>query len=214
MLEFDHRYPDDVADGAPLIVALHGRGSDKSDLISLAPYFPENAMFVSPRAPFPGTQWGYGGGWAWYQFLGGTRPEPDSFEAGQAALADFMTRLPPLLPAKPGPIVMGGFSQGSSTSLAFALRNPGATVGVFVLSGLLLSHPSVEAGLAGAKGFPVFWGHGTHDTIIAYDIAQAGRARLRAAGVNLTTRDYPMSHSIDAIEIADLRGWLDQLLAG
>jgi phospholipase/carboxylesterase len=213
MLEFEHRYPEGAQNGAPLIVALHGRGSDKSDLISLAPYFPETAMVVTPRAPFPGAPWGYGDGWAWYQFLGGTTPEPQSFVAGQNALAEFMSELPRQLPVEPGPIIMGGFSQGSSTSLAYAVRNPGSVLGVFVLSGLVVSHPSMDAGLTNARGLPVFWGHGTHDVIIPFETAQAGRARLRAEGIDLTTRDYGMAHSIDAIEIADLRGWMDKLLA-
>lgn len=213
MLEFDHLYPENVSEGDPLIVALHGRGSDKGDLIGLAQHLPPNAMLVAPRAPFPGAQWGYGNGWAWYQFLGGTTPSPDSFEAGQAALADFMTGLPQMLPVKPGKTVIGGFSQGGSTSLAYAALNPGKVSGVFVLSGLVVSHPSMQAGMVNLKGVPVFWGHGTHDSMIPYATAQTGEAAVRAAGADLSEHAYAMAHAISPEELNDLRAWLDRVLA-
>ena len=89
MLDYGHHFPADAKDGDPVVLLLHGRGSDKDDLLGLVPHLPANALIVTPQAPFPGAQWGYGGGWAWYRFLSGTTPEPESFVAGQAALAEF-----------------------------------------------------------------------------------------------------------------------------
>ena len=76
---------------------------------------------------------------------------------------------------------MGGFSQGSSTSLAYAIRNPGRAVGVFIFSGMLSNHPSVIDNLASARDLPVFWGHGTLDHVIEFQIAEQGRRSLRDA---------------------------------
>jgi phospholipase/carboxylesterase len=214
MLEFDHLHPENTQDGDPLIVALHGRGSDKGDLIGLARHLPPNAMLVAPRAPFPGAQWGYGGGWAWYQFMGGTTASPETFTAGQAALADFMQRLPEELPAKPGKTLIGGFSQGGSTSLAYATLNPGKVAGVFVFSGLVLSDPAMQSNLTNLKGLPIFWGHGRHDPMIPFATAQTGVAALRAAGADVATFDYPMAHTIAPKELDDWRNWLDAVLKG
>jgi len=213
MLDYSHNFPANAKDGDPLILLLHGRGSGKNDLLGLAPHLPSNALIVTPQAPFPGAQWGYGGGWAWYRFLGGTTPEPETFVQGQDALSEFVDALPGLLPVRPGPMLMGGFSQGSSTCLAYAIRNPGKVAGVFVFSGLLANHPSVIAGLATAKDLPVFWGHGTRDGMIEFATAQQGRKTLRDAGVALTTGDYPIDHAIEAAELNDARAWMDKLLA-
>ncbi len=68
MLEFDHYIPPKVQSGALLIVLLHGRGSDKDDLMGLLPGLPAGAIIVAPRAPFPGAPWGYGPGWACIAF--------------------------------------------------------------------------------------------------------------------------------------------------
>ena len=142
MLRFDQHIPANVKEGAPLFVLLHGRGSHKGDLMGLQPYLLPEAMVVTPEAPFPGAHWGYGPGWAWYRFLGQNRPEPESFEASQQQLHSFLTELPGRLPVKPGPVILGGFSQGGTMSLAYALRHPGTVPYVANLSGFLADHPT------------------------------------------------------------------------
>ncbi len=203
MLEFDRYIPEHARDGAPVIVLLHGRGSNRTDLMGLRPYLPEEAIVVTPEAPFPGAPWGYGPGSAWYRFLGRDRPEPESFEEGQRALDAFLQALPEHLPVQPGPLVLGGFSQGGTMSLAYALRNPGRVPLVLNFSGFLADHPSVEATTATVHGTQIFWGHGTDDTSIPFELALEGRAALEAAGAELEAHDYPIGHWIDRVELED-----------
>ena len=47
---------------SPLLILLHGFGSNESDLHSFANYLPENHYIVSIRAPFKLSS----GGFAWY----------------------------------------------------------------------------------------------------------------------------------------------------
>jgi phospholipase/carboxylesterase len=208
MLRFEASIAPLAADGSPLVVLLHGRGADRFDLLGLGPEFADDAMVVTPEAPHPGGPWGYGGGWAWYRYLGGTTPEPEGFEASQRALAEFLEEIPGHLPHRPGRIVLGGFSQGGTMSLAHALREPGSIPRVLNLSGFLPEHPSVRATAATVAGSRFFWGHGTLDPAIPFDFASAGRAALRAAGAELETRDYAMGHGISPEEVADVRAWL------
>lgn len=207
MLHFESRIPTDARDGAPLLVLLHGRGSDERDLMGLVPHLPPGLIVASPRAPHAGAPWGYGPGWAWYRYLGANRPEPESFEASQRALGDFLRELPGRLPVKPGPLTLGGFSQGGTMSLAHALREPGAIPGVLVFSGFLADHPSVAATPETVRGTRFFWGHGTEDPAIHWDFAREGRAELRAAGADLEARDYRIGHWIDPQELADAVEW-------
>jgi phospholipase/carboxylesterase len=213
MLHSIARIPDDAADRAPLIVLLHGRGSNEEDLMGLAPHFPADAMIVSPRAPFPGAPWGYGPGWAWYRFLHGTTPEPESFAQGQEALGEFLAELPSHLPVTPGPLLLGGFSQGGTSALAHALRHPGTIPLVMNLSGFLATHPSVDASAETVEGTAVFWGHGTQDPAIPFAHAESGWAALRAAGTDLTAQAYPAGHTITQAELRDATNWLGGKLA-
>lgn len=213
MLEFDRAIPENVRDGAPLIVLLHGRGSDKHDLMGLRAHLPQHAMVVAPRAPFSGVPWGYGPGWAWYRFLGRNRPEPDSFEASQQNLGEFLDALPSSLPAEPGPLVLGGFSQGGTMSLAYALRNPGRVAGVLNFSGFLADHPSVRVTPETAGAAQIWWGHGTQDPNIPFALAIEGRDILRGAGAELEARDYAIGHWIDPSELRDAVEWLERTVA-
>src|SRR5690606_8729132 len=104
---------------------------------------PAGVIIAAPQAPFPGAPWGYGPGWAWYRYLGQDRPESESFTASQEALGDFLEELPDHLPVRPGRIALGGFSQGGTMSLGYALRTPGRVSHVLNFSGFLADHPEV-----------------------------------------------------------------------
>lgn len=210
MGDFELRIPDDVRDGAPLIVLLHGRGSNEQDLLSLAPHLPADAVVATPRAPFSGARWGYGPGWAWYRFLGRNIPEPESFEKSQQALRTFLQGLPERLPVRPGPLVLGGFSQGGTMSMAYALRHPGEVPMVLNFSGFLAQHPTVSATPESVGGTRFFWGHGTEDPNIPFDLAREGRTLLRRADADLEAHDYPIGHWIDPRELAEAVEWMER----
>ena len=213
MLDYDLSVPANATDGAPVIVLLHGRGSNKGDLMGLRPGLPPDAIVVTPQAPFPGAQWGYGGGWAWYQFLGGTIPEPETFLAGQAELENFLTNLPQILPVRPGPIVIGGFSQGATSSLAYALRHPGTFAGVLDLQRLPGRSPQRRRHAGDGRRHPLLLGPRHSDPMISHATGEQGRAALRAAGADLTTGDYPIGHWIEPGELADASTWLSNVFS-
>ncbi len=204
--------PPDPREGAPLVVLMHGRGADEHDLAGLARHLPAGALAVFPRAPFSGLPWGYGPGWAWYRFLEGTRPEPESFTRGQLALDAFLEALPATLPVSPGPLVLGGFSQGGTSAIAWAVRHPGRVAAVLNFSGFVATHPEVRvmAETVGTTGF--FWGHGTEDASVPFARAVTGRAALRAAGAALEARDYRAGHTITPDELGDAMTWLASVL--
>lgn len=208
-LEYEVDLPEDVREGSPLIVLLHGRGSNRHDLLGLRRGLPSEAILVAPQAPFPGADWGYGGGWAWYRYLGEDRPEPESFTSSQDALAEFLDGLPGKLPVTPGAFALGGFSQGGTMALAHALRRPGRVPRVLNFSGFLASHPEVPVTAESVAGTRIFWGHGRGDPAIPFELAEKGRAALRAVGADLNALDYDIGHWIDPEELRAASEWLD-----
>ncbi|MGH7468368.1 MAG: alpha/beta hydrolase [Longimicrobiales bacterium] len=207
MLRYEVGHTDGMRDGANVLVLLHGRGADRYDLLGLHTRFPDWVM-VAPEAPFPAAPWGYGPGWAWYRFLGHDRPDEATFSESLDRLDEFLKGLPALLGITPGALALGGFSQGGTLSMGYALDNPGAVTRIVNLSGFLASHPRVRATAENALTTRFFWGHGRQDPNIPFELALEGRARLRTAEADLTTHDYQIGHWIDAQELEDVRAWL------
>ncbi|MBT8116319.1 MAG: carboxylesterase, partial [Gammaproteobacteria bacterium] len=54
--------------------------------------------------------------------------------------------------------------------------------------------------------------HGEQDPLIPLALAAASRDRLQALGYRVDWRTYPMPHAVCPAEVADIRGWLHNLL--
>lgn len=201
--------PAGAGSGTPVAVLLHGRGADRRDLLSLAPHLPEATALVTPEAPHPGAPWGYGPGWAWYRYLAEDRVVGGTLAESLGALDRFLDALPDVLGFEPGPVTLGGFSQGGTTSLAWALTRPGRASDVAVLSGFLVDDPAVPVTPEAAGGLRVFWGHGRADPNIPWELAEKGRRRLEEAGARVTAMDHPGGHGITADELAELARWME-----
>jgi phospholipase/carboxylesterase len=207
-----YRMTEGQPDG-PLVILLHGRGADEGDLASVGGLLVPGATTISVRAPFPGAPWGYGGGYAWYRYLYGTTPEPESFRAGQARLAEFIEWIPGHLGRPDAACLVGGFSQGGTSSLAWRLSHPEPSRGVLVFSGFIADHPDVQVSPDAVRGAPIWWGHGSHDGAIPFEFAEAGWGALRAAGADLTAfTDVGAGHTISRLALSEASAFARRVL--
>lgn len=202
-LEFDVALGSDVGGAATVAVLLHGRGSDKHDLMGLRPLLPAEWSMVTPRAPHPGAPWGYGPGYAWYRYVDEDRVVLDTLEQSLGLLDDLLAGLARAVGFKPGRIVLGGFSQGGTMSLAYAITRPDVVAAALNFSGFLATAVALDESGSRPPKTPIFWGHGTGDPAIPIALAERGRARLRRAGARMVARDYRVGHWIAAEEVAD-----------
>lgn len=192
-----------------VLVLLHGRGSNEEDLQGLGSLLPPGTILVTPRAPHEAAPWGYGPGWAWYRYLEEDRVDRETLERSLAEMDRLLGGIPATLGVDPGPMVLGGFSQGGTTSLAWALTRRDRVVGVANLSGFLMTEP--EFPLDTADGLPVFWAHGERDPAIPFSLARKGRQRLSEAGARLRTFDHPGGHQVTREEMDAFREWLEAI---
>ena len=206
MLQHEIRPAEPNGDDAPLIVLMHGRGANRFDLLGLADHMPAHANVVFPEAPFAAAPWGYGPGSAWYQFLGRNRPEPESFSRSldevQQLIANFQASR----------VVLGGFSQGGTVGIGYALAHAGEVTGVLNFSGFVADHPRVRVDRDTVDGTRFFWGHGRMDNSIPFALAVEGRELLATAGAELSAHDYDIGHWIDPHELSTAVAWLEQVL--
>lgn len=201
-LEYDLA-PSGEEAGGTVAVLLHGRGSHKGDLQALGPVLPDDWTLVTPQAPHPGAEWGYGPGWAWYRYVAEDRLVEETLESSLEKLDAFLDDLPGIVGFDPRQVIVGGFSQGGTSSLAYALSRPGRVAAALNFSGFLPASLELPEGAEAEAATPVFWGHGERDPNIPHGLAVRGRDRLEEAGVPLTAMNYPIGHWMIPDEIHD-----------
>lgn len=186
------------------LLLLHGLGADEHDLLGIAAELPEYRI-VTLRAPFD-----YFMGYQWYRMGADTGPDRKTLDQAQDYLAQFIREeLPRRYPDMVDDgLFLGGFSQGALMSVLYTLAQGGGNLkGTVALSGYLPESVRVPANL---KGYPVFWGHGTEDAVLAFDWGREAADYLSAAGAALTFCSYPIGHGVSREEMDDLRQWLNR----
>lgn len=197
----------------PLLVLLHGVGSNEHDLFGLAPELDPRFRIVSARGPLTRGQ----GSYAWFdvQFLPGGSfvINPEQLDASRQRLITFLREAVDAYEADPDRIYLMGFSQGTIMSLTIALTEPKLLAGVVAISGRI--PPEVQPWLAPAEetaGLPVIVTHGRADTVISIAWAHRARETLEQQRVALTYREHSGGHSIPPAMLAEVAAWLTQRL--
>ena len=196
----------------PLLVLLHGIGSNEQDLMGLAPSLDGRFLIVSARAPITLER----GAYAWFQIQftpTGIVIQPQEAEASRLLLLKFADELVETYGADPSRVYLMGFSQGCIMSLAAALTHPEKFAGVVGMSGRLM--PEIEPLIAPApqlQGFPMIVVHGTLDQVLPVSYGRGIRDRLQSLPVDLTYREYPMPHTVSPESLRDIAAWLSTRL--
>jgi len=185
---------------APLVVLLHGRGSDETEILGLAAHLPAGPAYAAVRAPIA-----EGGGYAWFANRGIGRPVA-------ASLAETMTWFRTWLDgvAPPGrPVLLVGFSGGAAFAGGLLLQDPQRFAGAAVLLGTLPFDAGVEVAPGRLAGIHVLVARGELDTVIPRELLDRTWSYLTGDSGALTRahRD-PGGHGLTAGTVAALDGWI------
>ena len=196
----------------PLLILLHGVGSNERDLFGLAPQLDARLAIVSARAPNMRAP----GSYAWFDVA--FTPSGPVIDAGQAEasrqqLIHFIDEACAAYRADPSQVYLMGFSQGAIMSASIALTRPDLTAGVVLMSGRIL--PEIGPLIAPAEklaGLPFLVVHGTDDPVLPIHHGRASRTLLTSLPVRLDYYEYPMGHTISAQSLETVTTWLQQQL--
>lgn len=204
-------YRERLAAGEPegLLVLHHGRGADEEDLLGLADALdPARRLHVvTPRAPLALQGWP---GYHWYVVPRVGYPDPDTFHAGLAALADFHDGLWERTSLSSRQTVLGGFSMGTVMSYALALAETRpAPAGILAFSGFVPIVAGWEPHLEDRTTTRAFVAHGRQDPIIAVDLGRRARDLLVAGGLEVEYHESDGGHAIDPDHVPAAAAWLE-----
>jgi phospholipase/carboxylesterase len=195
----------------PVIILMHGVGSNEKDLFSFAPQLPDSFLVISLRAPITiGTD-----NYAWYHltFENGKRiGNPIEAEASRLMIIQFMNQLKTKHAFNEKRIYLCGFSQGSIMAYSIGLTVPEKIKGFAVMSGRLLEEVKpLIASKEKIKNLNIFVSHGTNDNIIPVSEARASVAYLKTLGISPLFKEYPEVHTISTEMFNDMLMWLKHL---
>jgi phospholipase/carboxylesterase len=188
---------------APLVVLLHGRGSDEEQIATLAAHLPAHLAYAAVRAPIA-----EGGGYAWFANRGIGRPVAES-------LADTMGWFRRWLDAQQAarPVALVGFSGGAAFAGGLLLADPARWAGVAVLLGTLPFDAGVPTDAGRLDGVPVLVVRGVQDRVIPAELLDRTWSYLREeSGAALTAHLDPGGHGLSAPAMAALSDWLTRTL--
>ncbi|WP_035336868.1 alpha/beta fold hydrolase [Dokdonia sp. PRO95] len=209
LLEYITRKPSQPSTGkAPLIILLHGYGSNEEDLFSFAEEIPEEYFIVSAKAPIAMQPYGN----AWYHITidgdGVKTSDNEGARKSRDIIAKFIDEIVAEYDVDKHNVTLLGFSQGTILSYAVALTYPEKVKNVIGLSGYineeiidLKSNPSYAH-------LNIYNSHGTVDQVIPIDAARKTPGYLKNIGIESTLSEFPVGHGVHPTNFYEFKEWL------
>jgi phospholipase/carboxylesterase len=189
---------------APLVVLLHGRGSNERDIIGLAGHLPAGPAYVAVRAPIA-----EGGGYAWFANRGIGRPVADSLRETMDWFRGWLDQAAPA----GRPVVLIGFSGGAAFAGGLVLDDAARYAGAAILYGTLPFDAGVPTTPARLAGVPVVVAQGEQDTVIPRELLdRTWQYLLGESGAPTIAVRHPGGHGITPDALATVGGWLAERL--
>jgi phospholipase/carboxylesterase len=195
----------------PLVIFLHGYGSNEQDLFGIKDELPKPYTYLSVRAPMVMQE----GSYQWFRKKGegAYNGETDDLKSSGQLLLDFVAQAAKKYHTEPDKVYLVGFSQGAIMSYEVALRHPEAVGGIAALSGRIL--PVLRAELKPdekRQSLAIFIGHGTADKRLPLSDGTEANSLLQSVSLEPEFHAYQgVGHSISAEEMQDLNAWLQRL---
>ena len=203
--------PKTIKDQNPLLILLHGYGSNEEDLFSFAPELPDDSYVISVRAPYDLQPYGH----AWYaiHFDADENKFSDNVQAKQSVelIAGFIDAIVKQYPIDTKNVTLVGFSQGAILSYATALTYPEKVAKVVALSGYFNQEIMPEViDTKSISHLKFFVSHGSVDQVIPVEWARKAKPALENLGLEVEYHEYPVGHGVAPQNFFDFKNWLQR----
>lgn len=197
----------------PLLILLHGFGRNEQDLFKFAPLFDSRFVILSARGPNQVGRNGY----AYFQVQ--FNPQGDNIINQQQAqdstrrIIQFIGEASEAYGTDPQRVYLMGFSQGAIMSTNLALTQPELVAGAVLHSGRILKEtlPNIVPAER-LKNLAFLLIHGLQDEVLSIEHGRKSREILEQLPVELTYREYNISHTITPESLTQAKDWLSAQL--
>lgn len=209
------REPKIKLDKNPLLLLLHGYGSNEEDLFSFASELPEEYYVISARAPHDMMY----GSYAWYAINFDADEKKfsdlDQARSSRDLIANFIDELVANYAIDANNVTLIGFSQGCILSYAVAVSYPEKIQKVVAMSGYFepeIAKVDFEKNDFSPEGtgLKIFASHGSSDQVIPVEWARKAKPILDSLGIENVYKEYPVGHGVAPQNFYDFKNWLLQ----
>ncbi|MDQ0675519.1 phospholipase/carboxylesterase [Pseudarthrobacter siccitolerans] len=191
--------PDEERAGTPLLVMMHGYGTDESRMVRLFEYLPAEFTCAALRAPMA-----IGDHYGWFlldYFL--ANDFADVIKASNAVQTWINS-----VKGQHTSVSLLGYSQGMAMASTLLRLHPKDYAAVVGLSGFVLENELLSLTESFDAPPPFFWGRDKADLVINED-AVAYTEEWLQDNTLLTARTYPgMGHAMSKTEMVDVSAFL------
>ena len=205
------RTPKVTSEKAPLLILLHGYGSNEEDLFSFAEELPDELFIISIRAPYKMPPYGN----AWYAIhwenTGAKFSDDEQAVISREKISNFIEEAVEAYPVDAENVTLFGFSQGCILSFAVALSYPEKVKNVVGLSGYI--NPDIIKGGYQKRGFSelsVYSSHGSVDQVIPVTWARKTKPFLDSLNIENSFSEFPVGHGVAPQNLMELKSWLEK----
>tara|TARA_R110001606_G_scaffold18340_5_gene69178 strand:+ start:805 stop:1452 length:648 start_codon:yes stop_codon:yes gene_type:complete len=211
-LHYIVRQPKIEQENPPLLILLHGYGSNEEDLFSFASELPKQLLIVSARAPFNMDF----GGYSWYEItLDANNEKFSNLEEARQSLSkisSFIDYIKTTYKTDPNNIFLLGFSQGAILSYALSLNFPNKVNHVIALSGYI-NTDLVSADVSELNiSTDYYISHGSVDQVLPVELARKAPEYLNANKLQNVYSEYPVGHGVAPQNFYSFKTWIEERL--
>ena len=199
-----------TSSNSPVLIMLHGYGSNEDDLFSFASELPPELFIISVRAPYNLEPYGH----AWYAINfdadQGKWSDDEQAMESRDKIAAFIEEACKAYELNSENVTLLGFSQGTILSYAVALSYPEKVKNIIALSGY------INEGIL-LTGFEhkdhsqldFYCSHGQVDQVIPIEWAQRAPKFLDEHKIKNVFEEFPVGHGVAPQNFYAFRKWLD-----
>lgn len=203
-----------LKENAPLLIMLHGYGSDENDLFSFAGELTEELFVISAKAPYALQP--YGNAWYAINFDAEKGKWNDNEQAKTSVelISNFIDEVVNTYPVNKNNVSLLGFSQGSILSYAVALTYPEKIKNVVALSGYI-NHDILPKDIKKKdySNLDFYCSHGSVDQVIPVDWARQTTPFLNDLNIKNVYSEFPVGHGVAPQNFYEFKEWLSKRIA-
>ena len=209
-LNYIKRVPKTPSENPPLLILLHGYGSNEQDLFSFASELPDEFLIISAQAPYTLGFESY----AWYAInfdqINGKFSDLEQAKTSIDKIATFIDEIKTTHKTNNNKTFLLGFSQGAILSYSLSFFYPNKVNYVIALSGYInkeLLPKRIENNIVKTK---YYCSHGTVDQVLPVEWARNSKPFLDNLVLENEYSEYPVGHGIAPQNFVDFKKWIDK----